>query len=111
MTHTRKTPLSLAAILALAVAGPALSTPAAAQSLVLNKSNDSTPTHTAPTRGHGETLSANTGERAGKKDIWGDPDAFMAKCTEAGGGASTDEDGFPHCEDANGQNIPIPMEE
>jgi len=46
-----------------------------------------------------------------KKDIWGDPDAFLAKCNAAGGGASTDDVGLPHCEDANGGNIPIPMDD
>lgn len=46
-----------------------------------------------------------------KKDVWGDPDSFLAKCNAAGGGASTDDVGLPHCEDANGGNIPIPMDD
>ena len=110
MKRTVTTSLMLAAAFAIAMGGISHNAPAEAQSLIMLKASDNSSGEAVPTRkGLGKYSAGNN--RAGKKDIWGDPDAFAAKCSEKGGGASTDEDGFPHCEDANGQNIPIPMEE
>ena len=109
MTLTGKTLLTQTAIFALAMSGLPMTTPVMAQSVVLEQRSDITPVQ--PSRQGATDLSGGTTGRAEAKDIWGKPDAFLAKCNAAGGGASTDQDGFPHCEDANGGNIPIPMQE
>ena len=106
MTRTNKTALTLAAAFAIAMGGFSLNVPAEAGTLVLKKGSGETPTHTAPgnkTNGSGGTSRGQIGPL--------DPDKFIANCHAAGGGASTDEDGFDQCTDANGNTIPVPWEE
>ncbi len=110
MTFTSKKFLALAAVAGIAIAGLGLNAPAEAQNRSVEKRAVHSPTHTGPGMQGAGKLSAGAGNSVLKKDIWGDPDAFLAECNDRGGGASTDQDGFPHCEDSNGGNIPVPME-
>ena len=110
MTRISFAPLALAAALAVGVGGVGLSAPAQAEELVMNKGGTVTPTHTGPTR-HGINKTTGGGGTSRKEIGPLDPDKFIANCHAAGGGASTDEDGFDQCTDSNGNTIPVPWEE
>lgn len=106
MTRTYIAPLTFAAALAIAIGGLGLSTPADAGTRVLKQATD----HTGPGLRGANKFAGSRGTSRGQIGPL-DPDKFIANCHAAGGGASTDPDGFDQCTGPDGGTIPVPWEE